>query len=304
MELGTRLGIKTFSKYFKSYGLTAATGIDLPGESAGLYHKPDEMTKLDLAESAFGQSMTVTPIQMITAFSAVINGGYLVQPYIVDKVTDPNGNIVRSNQPVIKRQVISEETSAKMRDILEATANKGGTAHNVYLPGYRIGGKTGTSEKIAKQTTLKLKKDLYVASFCGIAPIDNPEVAVLIVLDEPNGERHTGGSIAAPVVREIFSELLPYLGVDTTYSEEDRKYMDALVPNVVGESVEDATSDLEKKGFNVRVLGDGEKVTAQTPVGAKSAPKSCTVIITTDSTGKIPKTIVPDLVGCSPTQVA
>ncbi len=304
MELGERLGIKTFSRYFASYGLTAATGIDLPGESAGLFHREAEMTQLDLAECAYGQSMTVTPIQMITAFSAVINGGYLVKPYIVEKVTDPNGNIIRSTQPVIRRQVISEETSAKMRDILEATANKGGTAHNVYLPGYRIGGKTGTSEKIAKQAAIHSKEDLYVASFCGIAPIDNPEVAVLIMLDEPKGKRHTGGSIAAPVVREIFSELLPHLGIDTTYSEEDRKYMDILVPNVVGESVEDATDALEKKGFTVRVLGDGEKVTAQTPVGAKSAPRSCTVIITTESKGEIPKTIVPDLLGRSPTQVA
>jgi Cell division protein FtsI/penicillin-binding protein 2 len=303
MELGERLGVAKFSQYFKAYGLTAATGIDLPGESAGLYHKENEMTKLDLAESAFGQSMTVTPIQLITAISAVVNGGYLVQPYVVDKITDPNGNIIKAGQTVIKRQVISEETSAKMRDILEATANKGGTAHNVYLPGYRIGGKTGTSEKIAKQAATNSKTSLYVASFCGIAPIDNPEVAVLIVLDEPAGSRHSGGTIAAPVVRGIFSELLPYLGVDTIYSEEDMRLMDVLVPNVVGQSTEDAKSALEKKGFTVRVLGSGDKVAVQVPAGAKSAPKSCTVVLSTESDG-IPTTIVPDLVGRSPSEVA
>lgn len=304
MELGERLGISTFSKYFKSYGLTASTGIDLPGESAGMYHHEKDMTALDLAESAFGQSMTVTPIQMITAFSAVVNGGYLVKPYIVDKITDPKGNITRNSQTVIKRQVISEETSSKMRAILEATANKGGTAYNVYLPGYRIGGKTGTSEKIAKQAITKSKKSLYVASFCGVAPIDNPEVAILVVLDEPEGKRHAGGSIAAPVVRNIFSELLPYMGVDTIYSEEDMRLMDTLVPNVVGEDREEAVQALEKKGFTVRVLGNGDTVTAQTPSAAKSAPKSCTVVLTTESKGEIPTTVVPDLIGLSPSNVA
>lgn len=304
MELGTRLGIAKFSEYFRSYGLTAATGIDLPGESAGLYHAEDNMTELDLCECAFGQSMTVTPIQMITAFSAVINGGYLLKPYIVDNITDTNGNIVLSKQKVVKHQVISEETSAKMRVILEATANKGGTAHNVYLSGYRIGGKTGTSEKIAKQAVSKDKKSLYVASFCGIAPIDNPEVAVLIMLDEPQGRLHSGGSIAAPVVRGIFSELLPYLGVDTVYSEEEAKLMDAYVPSVKGQRRSDATHTLEEKGFTVRIIGDGDTVTGQIPVGGKTAPKSCTVVLTTDSSGEVPTTTVPDLVGLSPSKVA
>lgn len=304
MELGERLGIANFSKYFKSYGLTAATGIDLPGESAGMYHHEEDMTPLDLAEESFGQSMTVTPIQMITALSAVVNGGYLLKPYIVDNITDPNGNIVLSKQKVVRRQVISEETSAKMREILEATANKGGTAHNVYLAGYRIGGKTGTSEKIAKQAISKDNKSLYIASFCGIAPIDNPEVAVLIVLDEPQGKKHSGGSIAAPVVRGIFSELLPYLGVDTIYSEDDMRLMDTFVPNVSGQSKDDAVHTLEQKGFTVRVIGDGDTVTAQIPAGGKTAPKSCTVVLTTETKGEVPTTTVPDLVGLSPSKVA
>ena len=304
MELGSRLGVANFSKYFKSYGLTAATGIDLPGESSGMYIPQEKMTELDLAISSFGQSMTVTPIQMITAMSAVVNGGYLLKPYVVDSITDADGNIVKSNTKVVRRQVISEETSAKMRTILEATANKGGTAHNVYLPGYRIGGKTGTSEKIAKQANTKSKKKLYVASFCGIAPIDDPEVAVLIVLDEPEGKRHSGGSIAAPVVRGIFSELLFYLNVDTTYSEEDKWMMDTFVPIAEGHSVEEAKKDLEDKGFTVRIIGDGEKVVSQIPAGGKTAPKSCTVVLNTDSNDEVPKTTVPDLVGLSPSKVA
>ena len=304
MELGERLGKTNFSKYFKSYGLTAATGIDLPGESSGMYHPENEMTDLDLAISSFGQSMTLTPIQVITAMSAVVNGGYLLKPYVVDNITDANGNIVKSNTKTVRRQVISEETSAKMRTILEATANKGGTAHNVYLPGYRIGGKTGKKKKIAKQANTKSTKKLYVASFCGIAPIDDPEVAVLIVLDEPEGKRHSGGSIAAPVVRGIFSELLPYLGVDTIYSEEDQRLMDTFVPNVEGHSLEEAKDELEKKGFDVRIIGDGDKVATQIPAGGKTAPKSCTVVLNTDSTGEVPTTTVPDLIGLSPSKVA
>ena len=304
MELGSRLGKVNFSKYFKSYGLTAATGIDLPGESSGMYIPEEKMTELDLAICSFGQSMTVTPIQMITAMSAVVNGGYLLKPYVVSNITDADGNIVKSNTKVVKRQVISEETSAKMRAILEATANKGGTAYNVYLPGYRIGGKTGTSEKIAKQANTKTNKKLYVASFCGIAPINDPEVAVLIVLDEPEGKRHSGGSIAAPVVRGIFTELLYYMGVDTTYSEEDKWMMDTFVPMEEGHSVEDAKNNLEAKGFSVRIIGDGETVVSQIPAGGKTAPKSCMVVLNTDSKGEVPKTTVPDLVGLSPSKVA
>lgn len=304
MELGERLGITDFSKYFNSYGLNTVTGIDLPGESPGMHIPENKMQPLDLAISSFGQSMALTPIQVITALSAVVNGGYLMKPYVVDNITDANGNIVKTNTKFVKRQVISEETSAKMRTILEATANKGGTAHNVYLPGYRIGGKTGTSEKIAKQANTKSKKKLYVASFCGIAPIDDPQVAVLIVLDEPEGKRHSGGSIAAPVVRGIFSELLPYLGVDTVYSEEDQKIMDTFVPDVTGHSLQEAQEKLEKKGFNVRVIGDGETVSSQIPAGGKTAPKSCTVVLNTDSSGEIPTTIVPDLIGLSPSKVA
>ena len=304
MELGLRLKVDKFSEYFKSYGLTAATGIDLPGESSGMYHHREDMTELDLAECSFGQSMTVTPIQMITAFSAVINGGYLLRPYMVDSITDPNGNIVLSKQKFVKRQVISEETSAKMRNILEATANKGGTAHNVYLAGYRIGGKTGTSEKIAKQAILKDNKRLYVASFCGIAPIDNPEVAVLVMLDEPQGKKHSGGSIAAPVVRGIFSELLPYLGVDPVYSEEEAAYRDMFVPSVVGQNKDDAVSTLKGKGFETRIIGDGDTITGQIPAGGRTAPNSCTVVLTTESGGEVPTTIVPYLVGLSASKVA
>ncbi|MBQ4396869.1 MAG: PASTA domain-containing protein [Clostridia bacterium] len=305
MTLGERLGAANFYKYFTAYGLTTSTGIDLPGEApGGSYHKEEDLTKpQELATSSFGQTFTVTPIQMITAFAAAVNGGYLRQPYVVEKIIDPDGNIVKSHEPVVKRQVISETTSHNIDMMLEATAGVGGTAHNVYISGYRIGAKTGTSEKIATLATTGERK--YVASMGAVVPVDDPEIAILILLDEPNNPRsHGGGTIVAPVVRNVLSEVLPHLGIDTIYSENDARLMDTMVPNVVGQSTEEATAALEAKGLNVRVIGEGSTVTGQIPSGSRSAPKSSTVVVTTESDGEVPMTTVPDLVGLSPTQVA
>ena len=305
MTLGERLGAANFYKYFTAYGLTTGTGIDLPGEAAGgSYHKEKELAKpQELATSSFGQTFTVTPIQMITAFAAATNGGYLLQPYVVQKVIDPDGNIVKSHETVVRRQVISETTSKNIDMMLEATAGVGGTAHNVYISGYRIGAKTGTSEKIATLATTGERK--YVASMGAVVPVDDPEIAILILLDEPNNPRsHGGGTIVAPVVRNVLAEVLPYLGIDTIYSENDARLMDTMVPNVVGQSVEEAKETIEAKGLNARIIGEGSTVTGQIPSGSKSAPKSSTIVLTTESDGEVPMTTVPDLVGLSPTQVA
>lgn len=305
MTLGERLGATNFYKYFTAYGLTGATGIDLQGETAhGMYHSEKSLgSPQELATSSFGQTFTVTPIQMITAFAAVSNGGYLMKPYIVEKVIDPNGNIIKSHEPVVRRQVISETTSRNIDSMLEATAGVGGTAHNVYISGYRIGAKTGTSEKIAELAKTGERK--YIASFGAVVPTDDPEIAILVLLDEPNNPRsHGGGTIVAPVVRRILAEILPYLGIDTIYSEDDVRLMDTMVPNVVGRTVEEAQESIEAKGLTVRVIGEGSTVTGQIPSASKSAPKSSTVVITTESDGEVPMTTVPDLVGLSPTQVA
>ena len=305
MTLGERLGGANFYKYFSAFGLTAKTGIDLPGEAVGVYHHENDLGVVQVASSSFGQTFTVTPIQMITAFSAATNGGYLVQPYVVDKVLDPNGNIVNNHQTVVKRQVVSETTSRNISAMLEATAGIGGTAHNVYISGYRIGAKTGTSEKIALLASTEGKERKYIASFCAVAPINDPEIAVLVLLDEPNNPRsHGGGTLVAPVVRGILSEVLPYLGVETIYSEDDARLMDTLIPNVVGKSTEEATELLEAKGLVPRIIGEGSTITGQIPSGARSAPKSSTIVLTTESDGDIPMTTVPDLVGRSPTGVA
>lgn len=304
MTLGERLGAANFYKYFTAYGFTAGTGIDLPGEAAGgSYHKEDKIGVQELATSSFGQTFTVTPIQMITAFAAVTNGGYLVQPYVVEKIIDSNGNIVKNHETIVKRQVISETTSKNINTMLEATAGVGGTAHNVYISGYRIGAKTGTSEKIATLATTGERK--YIASMGAVVPTDDPEIAILILLDEPNNPvSHGGGTIVAPVVRNVLAEVLPYLGIDTIYSEDDARLLDTLVPNVVGKTTQEATEDIEAKGLNVRIIGEGSKVTGQIPAGSKSAPKSSTVVLTTESSGDVPTTTVPSLIGLSPTEVA
>jgi len=306
MTLGDRLGGSGFFKYYKAFGFTEKTGIDLPGEAspvAGVnYHKEENLNRYahDLAVVSFGQTNTVTPIQMITAISAVSNGGYLLQPYVVSQVLDSNGNIIVNKEATVKRQVISAQTSEMINKMLEATVSKG-TARNCYIAGYRIGGKTGTSEKIAEQA--QTGKKTYVASFCAVAPSDDPEIALLVLLDDPRGASHMGGTIAAPVAREILEEVLPYLNIDTIYSEDDVKNLDTVAPNLMGKTVEEAKTAVKDKGLKVRVIGDGEVVTAQTPMAGQSIPKGGTVVITTREEGEVPLTTVPKVTGLSPSEV-
>ncbi len=306
MTLGDRLGGSGFFKYYKAFGFTEKTGIDLPGE-AGLYagvnyHKEESLNKHahDLAVASFGQTNTVTPIQMVTAISAVANGGYLLQPYVVSQVLDSEGNIIRNNETTVKRQVISASTSEMINDMLEATVSKG-TARNCYIAGYRIGGKTGTSEKIAEQAQTGQKT--YVASFCAVAPSDDPEIALLVLLDDPRGPSHMGGAIAAPVARNILEEVLPYLNIDTIYSEDDVKTLETAAPNLMDKSVEEAKEIAKAKGLKVRVIGDGEKVTAQIPMSGQSIIRSGTMVISTREEGEVPLTTVPNVTGMSPSQV-
>ncbi len=303
MTLGERLGGSGFFKYYKAFGFTEKTGIDLPGEAspvAGVnYHKEENLNRYahDLAVSSFGQTNTATPIQMITAISAVSNGGYLLQPYVVEQVLDSKGNVVSTTEPTVKRQVISAQTSEMINSMLESTVSNG-TARNCYIAGYRIGGKTGTSEKIAEQA--QTGNRTYVASFCAIAPSDDPEIALLVLLDDPRGENHMGGTIAAPVAREILEEVLPYLNIDTIYSADDVKNLDTVAPNLMDRTVEEAKSILKEKGLEVRVVGKGDVVTAQTPMAGQSIPKGGTVVISTNEEGEVPLVTVPNVIGLSP----
>lgn len=294
VQIGQKLGAKAFCKYFEAFGLTQKTGIDLPAESNSLYIDSDSMTLVNLASSSFGQANKITPIQMICAFAAVINGGYLVTPYVVDKVVDSEGNIIMQNETTIKRQVISEETSETMREVLETVVNTN-SGSNAYIKGYRIGGKSGTSQKLDEDST----GSTYVSSYVAFYPADDPEIIMLVMVDEPTNGLYYGSAVAAPVVVEALSDILPYLGYYAEYTEEDLEDMDVSVPYIRGSTVEQATSTLEALGLEIEVIGSGDTVIRQVPSSGSTMPTGCTVVVYTDEDYDVQYTTVPDISGCS-----
>lgn len=280
IKIGQLLGVEKFSKYFEAFGFTEKTGIDLPGEADSLYVKESDMGIVELSSSAFGQTTKVTPIQMVTAAAAVVNGGKLVTPYVVDKIIDSDGNVVKSAQMVVRRQVISEETSATMRKILEdvVTANGGG---NAYMSGYRIGGKSGTSEKIDDYNSGKTPELRYVATFCAIVPIDDPEYVMLVVCDEPTSGYIYGSAIAAPVVSAVFKEGLEYMGIYPQYTADELAQQDVTVPWVGGYNSIRAEAQLTAAGLKAEYIGstDGTEVTGQVPSAGTVMPSGSTVML-------------------------
>lgn len=280
IKIGQLLGVEKFSRYFEAFGFTEKTGIDLPGEADSLYVKESDMGIVELSSSAFGQTTKVTPIQMVTAAAAVVNGGKLVTPYVVDKIIDGEGNVVKSAQTVVKRQVISEETSATMRQILEdvVTANGGG---NAYMSGYRIGGKSGTSEKIDDYNSGKTPELRYVATFCAIVPIDDPEYVMLVVCDEPTSGYIYGSAIAAPVVSTVFKEGLEYMGIYPQYTADELAQQDVTVPWVGGYNSIRAEAQLTAAGLKAEYIGstDGTEVTGQVPSAGTVMPSGSTVML-------------------------
>ena len=280
IKIGQLLGVEKFSKYFEAFGFTEKTGIDLPGEADSLYVKESDMGIVELSSSAFGQTTKVTPIQMVTAAAAVVNGGKLVTPYVVDMIIDSDGNVVKSAQTVVRRQVISEETSATMRKILEdvVTANGGG---NAYMSGYRIGGKSGTSEKIDDYNSGKTPELRYVATFCAIVPIDDPEYVMLVVCDEPTSGYIYGSAIAAPVVSAVFKEGLEYMGIYPQYTADELAQQDVTVPWVGGYNSIRAEAQLTAAGLKAEYIGstDGTEVTGQVPSAGTVMPSGSTVML-------------------------
>lgn len=299
ITMGQRLGVDNFYKYFEAFGFTEKTGIDLPAETqpkAGVtYHAHKGMTLIDLASSSFGQSFQVTPIQMITALSAIANGGKLMKPYVVARTLDKNGNVISETQPTVRRQVISEETSAKVAEMMRRVVNEG-TAKNGYVIGYRVAGKTGTSQKLGTDGE-------HVASYGCFAPADDPKVAILIVIDEPHGGQIQGGQIAAPVAAQVMEKTLKYLNVEPQYTESELAKLDTTVSNYVGKDVNSVAAELRNAGFNCKVIGDGDKVVSQLPGAYRSVPKGGIVVLYTQSGPVETKTTVPNLVGLSITQV-
>ena len=279
--LGQLLGTETFFDYFEAFGFTQKTGIDLPGEAStkGLYHDRD-MSLMDLAVESFGQNFSITPIQMITACAAIANGGYLVQPHVVSQIVDNDGNIIKTADTTVKRQVISEETSKRVSKILQENATSG-TAKNGYVAGYRIAGKTGTSEKVGADGKVG-SDNKYIASYCGFAPADDPQYAVLVFFDEPTGDSYYGGAVAGPVFAKIMEEILPYLNVETKYTEDEAGSVGVSAPNVIGKTVSEATNELTNSGLKILVKGSGDTVIAQTPDPGSSVPSGGTVVVYTD----------------------
>lgn len=293
IAIGNLLGAANFSNYFEAFGLTEKTGIDLPGESTSIYAKYEDMGPVELASSAFGQTHKLTPVQMITAYAAVVNGGHLVTPHVVDKIVDSTGNVIKTNGANVKRQVISGETSEQMRMMLEqVVVNNGGS--NAYISGYRIGGKSGTSEKLDEYSNLNMR---YVGSMCCFTPADNPEIIMLVMVDEPMNGEYYGSRVAAPVISAVFRECLENVGIYAQYTAEELAAQDTTVPYVVGLNGLAAITALNSKGLKYEFVGDENGTVVKTvPDAANIIPKNGTVVVYMDDSEKKTAT-VPKVIG-------
>ncbi|SEK81773.1 stage V sporulation protein D (sporulation-specific penicillin-binding protein) [Ruminococcus sp. YRD2003] len=308
MEIGRRLGVEKFCYYFNAFGLDSKTGIDLPYEVSGKGFDPSTMSNVDLAVCSFGQGETITPMEMITSYCAAINGGYLLQPYVVDRVLDEDGNIVFKNERTVKRQVISEETSARMRDCLEKVVSGSGGG-NVTIKGYSIGGKSGTSQRLMYTAQgITMNKDQeedasiqeYGASYCCFTPADDPEIILLVLADMPNKDiGYYGSKVAVPTARNILTRVLPYMGISPEYSTEELANLDVKIPLLEG-PLEDAINTLSGYDIQYKVIGEGSSVVAQSPVTGSVVAKGGTVYLYTESNHTVDYTEVPDLVGLDP----
>ena len=297
IQIGQKLGLDTFYDYFEAFGMTEQTGIDLPGEASltGAFWSRDVMTNVDLAVASFGQRFEVTPLQMIAGFSAVINGGNLVQPYVVQSISTKDGTVVENTETNVVRQVVSRETSQRATKILENVVALG-TGKNAYQPGYRIGGKTGSSETNEEGRT--------IVSFMGFAPADDPQVIVLLAYDKPQektpGNKYgttgvyiSGGNMAAPKAGQLIAQILDYLGVEKKYTKEESAAVEVDTPRVTGMSVTDAAKSLSKVNLKYRTVGEGSTVTRQVPAAKAAVPGGSTVVLylgdaVPEETGTVP----------------
>ena len=314
MQIGQAVGAETFYDYLVNYGLLEPTGIDMQGES-----KRDPVPNLIwprstftagttdqntyLATASFGQGLQITPIQLITAISAVVNGGHLMQPYVMDTITDAEGNVVLQTEPTEVRQVISEETSERCRAILEKVVD-GGTGKRAYVPGYRVGGKTGSSETLESRRG----EDRTIVSFVGFAPADDPQIVTLVAFDKPqpvskgsnytaNGYYISGGNMAGMLTGELMEDILEYMGVERVYTEEQQAFIDVTVPNVVGQVSSVGIDAAKSAGFTVRTVGEGDTVTGQIPVGGAVIPSGSQVVLYLGEEKPADQVAIPSLWG-------
>lgn len=302
-HIGLKLGGEELYAYAKAFGILEATGIDLPGEAAGVFHSLSRLSDYEkngtyaLIDTAFGQSFKVTPIQLIRAVAAVVNGGYVLEPYIVSEILDADGNVLQKNGRTVIRQAISEETSKTMCELLESVVTDG-TAGNAALVGYSIGGKTGTSEKLDENTEDK------IVSFVGVAPMDSPRYIVLVALDSPGNTGYyiSGGVMAAPVVRDIFSDTLQYLGIQPDYTDVDMSMVNVEMPDVSGMDEQQAEQALAAKSLVYVIVGNGETVTGQIPAAGAALPGNSKVILYMGEEVPTDKVTIPNLIGMTPAQ--
>ena len=302
IKMGLSIGTETYYKYLKSFGLMDKTGIDMIGEVKGLFVDEDYFNSqvVSLASYSFGQTFNVTPIELIRAQAACINGGYLYEPYIVDQVLDEDGNVLSQHDTTPVRQVISEETSAIVREALEYVVSSG-SGKNGQVAGYRIGGKTGTADKTG---TRKTTREVVVSFMC-FAPADDPQYIMLLTMDTPSRNTGTavyGGTMVAPTASQIMGEILPALGIEPDYSAEELSGADAAVPYVVGKTAEEAKAALKSAGFTYRTVGSGETVTDQTPAGGAIVPNNASVVLYLGAEKSDTPSTVPDVTGKTPTE--
>lgn len=302
IQIGQMLGAGKFRQYYQGFGFSDKTGIDLPGEAEDSFWKEGKMGGVDLAVASFGQNFTITPIQMITACAAVSNGGYVVQPHVVSKITDSKGNVIKTVDKKVKRQVISDDTSKKMNEYLEYNTERQGAAAG-YISGYKVAGKTGTTEKRGVTKVESSFSEDYISSFCGYAPADDPQIAMLVFFDTPDGDAYYGSQVSSPVFINIMSEVLPYLDVKTSYTDEELGYVDASAGDYTGVSVDEAKTAVEADGFTATVKGNGSTVISQIPTVSSGLQKGGSIVLYTDSDSQSETVSVPSLIGLSPDEV-
>ncbi len=298
ITIGAKMGTEKFYQYFKNFGLTEKTGVDLNGEASGIWFTTFQ--EVELATASFGQNFKITPLQMISAVAAASNGGKLITPHVVKEITetqeDGTEKVVKSFEGAQKRQVISAETSALVCDLLEEVVTVG-SGKNAYVKGYRVAGKTGTSEKIDDYVATGIKN--YISSFIGFAPADDPEYAILVMLDTPSAGEIYGGIIAAPVAGDILGDILPYLGVQPQYTEEELATLDIAIPSFMDQTLEEAEKNLIAEEIKYKVKGNGDTVVAQMPEAGSTMPQSGTVILYTGDSKPSKNITIPNLVDYS-----
>lgn len=282
ITIGQKLGVHNYFKYFDAFGFTQKTNIDLPGEASPQYYKEDQYGIVELSSASFGQTNSLTPIQVCTGLCAIANGGKLLQPYLVSSIVDANGKTVKKTQTKEIRQVISADTSEKVRKMMKSVVDNG-TGKNGYVAGYSVGGKTGTSTKLGESKNGE--GDKYIVSFGAIAPSDDPEIAMLIIVDEPNQDLG-GGALCAPIAAQVTQEAMNVLGIEPKYNDSEMKDLSKQTPNVVGKSLDEAKKTLEENNLNYVVVGDDSTVTRQCPSGADTIPNGGTVYLYTDDSEK------------------